>query len=74
MVIMHNNPESGVLSVCYPLPMIQGDDLLNHAKAIVPSGVPFWITSDINADREYRDAWVLDTESMGEPTGYGERE
>lgn len=74
MVIVYNNPDSGVASICYPLPKIQGGDLLNHAKAIVPSGVPFWVTSDIDADREYRDAWVLDTESMGEPTGYGERE
>ena len=70
---MHNNPETGVLSVCYPLPMIQGDDLLNHAKAIVPSGVPFWITTDINADREYRDAWVLDETEIGDPNGYGEK-
>ena len=39
----------------------------------VPVGVPFWIVdaSTIPADRTFRDAWELDTASMGEPSGFG---
>lgn len=39
----------------------------------VPSGVPFWIVdvSTIPTDRTFRNAWVLDVESMGEPSGFG---
>ena len=39
----------------------------------VPAGVPFWIVQEntIPADRTFRDAWELDTASMGEPSGFG---
>ena len=39
----------------------------------VPIGVPFWIVdvSTIPADRTFRNAWDLDTDSMGEPSGFG---
>ena len=39
----------------------------------VPQGVPFWIVpaDTIPTDRTFRDAWELDVESMGEPSGFG---
>ena len=39
----------------------------------VPRGVPFWIVdaSTIPDDRTFRNAWGLDVESMGEPSGFG---
>lgn len=39
----------------------------------VPEGLPFWIISvkDIPEDRTDRNAWVIDTEAMGEPAGLG---
>lgn len=39
----------------------------------VPPGVPFWIVdaSTIPTDRTFRDAWELDTDAMGEPSGIG---
>lgn len=42
-------------------------------KKDVPQGVPFWIVeaSTIPTDRTFRDAWELDTDSMGEPSGFG---
>jgi hypothetical protein len=39
----------------------------------VPVGVAFWImpASTVPTDRTFRDAWELDTGSMGEPSGFG---
>lgn len=39
----------------------------------VPQGVPFWIVpaDSIPADRTLRNAWELDVDSMGEPSGFG---
>lgn len=40
----------------------------------VPQGVPFWIVpeSTIPKDRTFRDAWELDSDSLGQPSGYGD--
>lgn len=54
------------------------DDELFHmiAKSIVKAGVPYWEIDweVINAsyDPATRDAWVIDPEALGEPSGYGE--
>jgi len=42
-------------------------------KKDVPSGLPFWVVdaSTIPEDRTFRDAWELDEESLGEPSGFG---
>ena len=39
----------------------------------VPHGVPFWIVpaDSIPTDRTMRNAWELDTSSMGDPSGFG---
>jgi hypothetical protein len=41
----------------------------------VPQGLPFWIvpTSSIPSDRDMRNAWAIDTSSIGEPSGRGGR-
>lgn len=45
------------------------------AEKDVPLGIPFWIVSetDLPTDQSARDAWVLDTDVLGEPDGYGSR-
>ena len=42
----------------------------------IPLNVPFWIVEDelIPTDREYRNAWELDLDTIGEPSGYGGQE
>lgn len=44
------------------------------AQKDVPEGAVFWIVdaSEIPADRTFRNAWELDTESLGEPDGVGD--
>lgn len=39
----------------------------------VPPSVPFWIidSDKLPAERTFRDAWELDVESMGDPSGIG---
>lgn len=39
----------------------------------VPAGAPFWVvpSDSIPTDRNMRDAWELDVEAMGEPSGFG---
>lgn len=39
----------------------------------VPNGVPFWIVpmDSIPTDCAFRDAWELDYDALGEPTGVG---
>lgn len=39
----------------------------------VPAGLPFWVVpvDAVPADRTFRDAWELDVQSMGAPSGIG---
>ena len=48
-------------------------DVLQVGIKDVPAGLPFWIVraADVPADRSMREAWALDTGSMGEPHGVG---
>lgn len=50
-----------------------GLSTLEVGQKDVPEGVPFWIVDagTIQADREYRDAWTIDPEEMGDPSGTG---
>lgn len=56
------------------------DDDLFHmiAKSIVKRGVPYWVveweTISAAYDPATRDAWVIDPEALGEPSGYGEND
>lgn len=54
------------------------DDELFHriARSVVATGVPYWEVEweAINAsyDPATRDAWVIDPDALGVPSGYGE--
>lgn len=54
------------------------DEELFHmiAKSMVKTGVPYWEVDweVINAayDQATRDAWVIDPDALGAPSGYGE--
>jgi hypothetical protein len=41
------------------------------ARKDIPAGTPYWIVdlSEIPTDREFRNAWELDTSLLGEPDG-----
>lgn len=43
-----------------------------HAEVSAPPGVPFWIidTTELPGP-EFRDAWEIDEQAMGEPAGVG---
>jgi hypothetical protein len=45
-------------------------------KKVVPLGREYWIVevSTIPTDRTFRDAWVIDKDSLGDPDGFGEGE
>jgi len=38
-----------------------------------PTGKPFWIVDEeqVSNDHTFFNAWELDVEALGEPTGYG---
>jgi hypothetical protein len=67
-VIIYQQAGSGV-SIVYPSPGVPAI----MAVSAVPPGVPFWIVpaSSVPSDRAHRDAWELDPEVMGLPTGVG---
>lgn len=63
--------ESAPAAVVIPSP---GFDLDEVGRRSVPAGQPFWIieAESLPADRTFRDAWELDTGSLGQPSGVGE--
>lgn len=64
--------EVGRVAILTPAPGI-GLTVLEVGQKDVPAGLPFWIVDadTIPEDREFRDAWELDVESMGAPSGIG---
>ena len=62
--------EGECVSIVYPLTEV---DILEVGKASVPEGIEFWVvdTSEISADRTFREAWDLDKESLGAAHGIG---
>ena len=72
-LILHKNNNGGV-TVCYPTPeALETYSITEIALKDTPTREPFWIVneSEVPSDRTFRDAWELDTEALGEPTGYG---
>lgn len=43
------------------------------ARKDVPAGIDYWIvdSADIPTDREFRNAWEIDVNSLGNPDGKG---
>lgn len=62
--------EDSPVAIIHP---VEGE-LIEIGKKGTPSGVPFWIVdfSVIPSDRTFRNAWTIDVEAMGKPSGYGE--
>lgn len=52
---------------------LQTHTLEQIALKDTPEGKPFWIVEDsvFPSDVTFFDAWVLDTDSLGDPAGYG---
>jgi len=48
-------------------------DIHKEAKRIVPKDIPYWIVPDLIQPPEqiFRNAWRVDTEALGEPSGKG---
>lgn len=67
----------GIVSVVHPTESaLQRYTIEKIAIISIPLNVPFWIVEDelIPADREYRNAWELDLDTIGNPSGYGGQE
>ena len=76
MSIIYVNSD-GVVSVVQPtLVAMERYTIEEIAAKSIPLDVPFWIVEDdfIPSDRSFRNLWGLHTESMGEPSGYGEQQ
>lgn len=64
----------GSISVVYPTELaLQRYTIAEIAILSIPLNVPFWIVEDsfIPTDREDRNAWGLDLNTIGDPSGYG---
>lgn len=70
--IIFENSNGGV-SIFAPSPETQLS-LLEIGRSAVPAGHPFWIVeaSSIPTDRTFRNAWELDVNALGRPSGTGE--
>lgn len=70
MKILYENQDG---TVCVISPIITEHGLDALAKKDVPFGFPYWIVDDsaLPESREYRAAWRIDHEQMGDPHGHG---
>ena len=65
--------DQGGVAVGYPSPeALETIGLFECAKKGTPKGKPFWIVDEeyIPNDHTFFNAWELDIEALGEPTGY----
>jgi len=72
-LILHEN-ESGGVAICYPSPeALEIYTVTEIALKDTPTGNPFWVVdaNQLPNDFTFFDAWELDIEALGEPTGYG---
>ena len=72
-LILHKNDTGGV-AVCTPTPeALQTYTITEIALKDTPTGEPFWIINEeeISNDYTFFNAWELDVEALGEPTGIG---
>jgi hypothetical protein len=62
---------SGGMAVIYPYDHVI--TLQEQARRFVPAGVPYWVapSSVVPSSRAQRNAWEIDPEVMGLPTGVG---
>ena len=72
-LILHKNNTSGV-ALCTPTPeTLETYSITEIALKDTPTGEPFWIVneSEVSNDHTFFNAWELDVEALGKPTGYG---
>jgi hypothetical protein len=72
-LILHKNDTGGV-AVCTPTSeALETYSITEIALKDTPTGQPFWIVneSEVSNDHTFFNAWELDVEALGEPTGIG---
>jgi hypothetical protein len=72
IILLEN--DSGGVAVGYPTSeALQTYTITEIALKDTPTGQPFWIVDEENVsnDHTFFNAWELDLEALGEPTGYG---
>lgn len=73
LLIVTENDTGGV-AVGYPTPeALQLYTITEIALKDTKTGNPFWIVdeNEVSKDHTFFNAWELDLEALGEPTGYG---
>ena len=71
--ILHENDVGGV-GICSPTSeALETYTITEIALKDTPTGKPFWIVDEeyVSNDHTFFNAWELDLEALGEPTGYG---
>lgn len=72
LILTENN--TGGVAVGYPTPeALETYTITEIALKDTPTGKPFWIVdeNEVSKDHTFFNAWELDVEALGEPTGYG---
>lgn len=72
-LILHKNDTGGV-AVCTPTPeALEIYTITEIALKDINTGEPFWIVdeSQVSNDHTFFDAWELDMDALGKPTGFG---
>ena len=69
--VLFTNVAGGVSVLCPSPECLKTKSIEEIASKDVPAGVDFWVvpTTDVSADRIFRNAWELD--NMGTPSGQG---
>ena len=68
--ILYEDPSTGMVNIVHP----SGESPLEYiVKHAIPKDYPYWVVedTDIPEDRSFRDAWELDTDSLGKHNGLG---
>jgi len=74
LIVTENDTGRGGVMVGYPTPeALTQYTITEIALKDTTTGNPFWIVDEenISKDHTFFDAWELDLEALGEPTGYG---
>lgn len=72
LILMEN--DNGGVSIGYPSSeALETYTITEIALKDTPTGQPFWIVDEqyVSNDHTFFNAWELDLEALGEPTGYG---
>ena len=72
-LIIHENDTGGVAVGTPTQEALETYTITEIALKDTPTGKPFWIVDEEQVSNDYTffNAWELDSEALGEPTGYG---